>query len=418
MNLLSYCVETAIGFLKTHPYLGPTFLFAAGLRIYYQLVVVRRVQLDCKRGTKLEVFLRDRLPILQEEYRPTFWCFEPRVQTILAHICRMTLPDIKYRREILGLEDGGEICLDWLDTDSTDPEHPTVLFMPGLTGDSQSEYIKSFINIAKKDKNARCVVFIYRGLGGHVLKTPRAYCATDYQDVTRVVDHIKSKYPKSPLTALGVSLGGIMLGNYLRKVEDQAQGKLVAAFLVSVCWDTFEGCNSIEKWGLNLLLNRHLAHCLVDTFKTYKHLFDSGAAKRNFDPNSVLNSQTVKQFDSSFTAKHFGYKNVEEYYNDAMLRGKIHKIKVPVLAINAEDDPFQPGPSIPSDEALESDHVAIVRTKYGGHIGFMEGWLPTRYHFTDRLFAQFLEAVYDKEGMEVLTNVTARNTQKKETICN
>ena len=67
------------------------------------------------------------------------------------------------------------------------PEHPTVLFMPGLTGDSQSEYIKSFINIAKKDKNARCVVFIYRGLGGHVLKTPRAYCATDYQDVTRVV---------------------------------------------------------------------------------------------------------------------------------------------------------------------------------------------------------------------------------------
>ena len=41
MNLLSYCVETAIGFLKTHPYLGPTFLFAAGLRIYYQLVVVR-----------------------------------------------------------------------------------------------------------------------------------------------------------------------------------------------------------------------------------------------------------------------------------------------------------------------------------------------------------------------------------------
>ena len=76
------------------------------------------------------------------------------------------------------------------------------------------------------------------------------------------------------LTALGVSLGGIMLGNYLRKVEDQAQGKLVAAFLVSVCWDTFEGCNSIEKWGLNLLLNRHLAHCLVDTFKTYKHLFD------------------------------------------------------------------------------------------------------------------------------------------------
>ena len=61
--------------------------------------------------------------------------------------------------QILQLDDGGEICLDWLDTDSPDPEHPTVLFMPGLTGDSQSEYIKSFINIAKKNKNARYVKY-------------------------------------------------------------------------------------------------------------------------------------------------------------------------------------------------------------------------------------------------------------------
>ena len=63
-------------------------------------------------------------------------------------------------------------------------------------------------------------MFIYRGLGGNVLKTPRAYCATDHEDVSRVVEHIKAKHPLSPLTALGVSLGGIMLGNYLRKVYD------------------------------------------------------------------------------------------------------------------------------------------------------------------------------------------------------
>ena len=50
--------------------------------------------------------------------------------------------------------------------------------------------------------------------------------------------------------------------------EEKARGKIVAAFLVSVCWDTFEGCNSIEKWGINLLLNRHLAFCLVETYKT------------------------------------------------------------------------------------------------------------------------------------------------------
>ena len=71
-------------------------------------------------------------------------------------------------------------------------------------------------------------------------------------------------------------------------------------------------------------------------------MFETGSTKvHNFDPESVLSSHTVRQFDSSFTAHAFGYKDVDEYYNDAMLRGKVHKIKTPVLAVNAEDDPFQ-----------------------------------------------------------------------------
>jgi len=395
--------ESLVNFFHDHPYIGPTLLFAAGLRIYYQLRVVRKVELDCKRGTEYEEFLVNHLPIIKEEYRPTFWCFEPRIQTIFASIIRQTLPTINYRREILKLKDGGEVCLDWLDTDSKDPKHPTILFMPGLTGDSQSEYIKSFVNVARRNLNARCVVFIYRGLGGNILKTPRAYCATDHADVSEVIDHINRLYPESPLTGLGVSLGGIMLGNYLKTYGDKAKGKLVSAFLVSVCWDTFKGSESIEKWGLNLMLNMHLAYCLVSTFKTYMHLFDG---RPQCDLNSVLSSRTVKQFDSSFTAQHFGYKDVDAYYRDAMLKGQINKIKVPVLAISAEDDPFQPGESIPTDEAKESDHVAILRTKYGGHIGFMEGWLPTRYHFTDRLFAQFIDAVYNQNGSKILTQLS------------
>ena len=74
------------------------------------------------------------------------------------------------------------------------------------------------------------------------------------------------------------------------------------------------------------------------------HLFDktrNESERKHCDLDSVLSSWTVKQFDSSFTAQHFGYKDVDDYYRDAMLRGKIHQIKVPVLAISAEDDPFQ-----------------------------------------------------------------------------
>ena len=48
------------------------------------------------------------------------------------------------------LSDGGEVCLDWIDNGHKDGDkEPIVLFLPGLTGDSQSEYIKSFVNVAR-----------------------------------------------------------------------------------------------------------------------------------------------------------------------------------------------------------------------------------------------------------------------------
>ena len=55
---------------------------------------------------------------------------------------------------------------------------------------------------------------------------------------------------------------------------------------------------------------------------------------------------------------------------------------------------FQPGEALPTEETSSNDYVAILTTEYGGHIGFMEGWLPTRYHYSDRVFSQFANAVF------------------------
>lgn len=53
-------------------------------------------------------------------------------------------------------------------------------------------------------------------------------------------------------------------------------------------------------------------------------------------------SQTLREFDSHFTVKQFGYKNVEEYYSNATIHDKLHLIDVPLLCLSAADDPFQP----------------------------------------------------------------------------
>lgn len=231
--------------------------------------------------------------------------------------------------------------MDKEDKDKEDiPEtSPIVLFLPGLTGDSQSEYIKSFVNVARWQLGARCVVFNNRGRGGHSLKTPRTYCASNSEDLAAVIDHIKATYPRAPLMALGVSLGGIILGNYLVDHGDEARERLVSAMLVSVCFDTFKGSESLEQKGLNLMLNRHLAKCLVHTIKDNKDHFSNSSL--DLDLEEVFSSRTIKEFDDRFTCRLFGYADYKEYYTHARLAGKLDRIKVPVLALNAEDDPFQ-----------------------------------------------------------------------------
>ena len=83
-----------------YPILSPALVVFIGLQIYYRLVVVKPSRLHCKQNSFYHKFLDGHLPILKEEYFPTFWCFESRMQTILASILRRTLPDINYRREV------------------------------------------------------------------------------------------------------------------------------------------------------------------------------------------------------------------------------------------------------------------------------------------------------------------------------
>ena len=76
-------------------------------------------------------------------------------------------------------------------------------FLVGLTGSSQSEYVKTFVTVAKEEVNfscgwvkiltycnfkvgARCCVFNYRGRGGVSLASPRTYCASDPSDLGEV----------------------------------------------------------------------------------------------------------------------------------------------------------------------------------------------------------------------------------------
>ena len=53
--------------------------------------------LVCSNGN-FKDFLSSHIPVLQEKYWPTVWCFESRLQTALANLVRSVYPKVKYHR--------------------------------------------------------------------------------------------------------------------------------------------------------------------------------------------------------------------------------------------------------------------------------------------------------------------------------
>ena len=71
--------------------------------------------------------------MLRENYCPTPWCWESRLQSLVSTLVRsLLISDIPYRRQMFTFSDGGEVGLDWAETgDKPQPQQPIVLILPG-----------------------------------------------------------------------------------------------------------------------------------------------------------------------------------------------------------------------------------------------------------------------------------------------
>ena len=308
-------------------------------------------------------------------YRAPRWLAGGHAQTIWSYRLRRRSPPVA--RERIETPDGDFWDFDWLGAPAQ-PGAPVVALFHGLEGGSQSHYAGALLRALARTGWGG-VVPHFRGCGGEPNRLPRAYHSGDHAEVGAMLAAIRGAIaPETPLFAVGVSLGGSALLNWLGRAGSNAARTLRAAAAVSAPLDLMAAGIAIGR-GVNRVYTRHF----LATLKP-KSLAMAARFPGLLDAARIRRVRTLWDFDDIVTAPLHGFAGTVDYWTRASSKPWLAGIAVPTLVINARNDPFIPAHSLPTQREV-SAFVTLEQPRHGGHAGFAAGrfpghvdWLPAR----------------------------------------
>lgn len=300
-------------------------------------------------------------------YRAPLWLPGGNLQTIwpALYARRVQGGPPSFRRERWDTPDGDFIDVDWL--------HPgagatLLVLFHGLEGSSDSHYAQAFAGYAR-DRGLAYAVPHFRGCSGEINRAPRAYHSGDFEEIGWILARFRSRHA-GPIVAVGVSLGGNALLRWAGEMGDSA-GRLVSA-VAAVCapLDLAAGGHAIGR-GFNRQVYTRM---FLQTMKP-KALQKLAQHPGLFDGAALRAARDLYTFDDIFTAPLHGFAGVEDYWARASAKPHLPRIRIPALAVNAQNDPFVPAASLPRPHEV-GPHVTLWQPMHGGHVGFAGGRWP------------------------------------------
>eukprot|EP01034_Spumella_vulgaris_P028317 gene28317-35156_t len=291
----------------------------------------------------------------------------------------------------------------------------------GLVGDSQSEYI---IHLAEDflRKGYRVVVMVARGCGGLEITSGSLFAGCRIQDIHECILRARGSFPRAEkVFMIGFSLGAALtlqylgskyanqkfVGDFRPNALENGELMLTAAMVVSPPWLCVNN-NIIPPSRMFAMWSYLLVMPLKIYYLTHQKNLRKYAPEiyKNITTYQTLLCGSVSQFDELFYATFQNaedlrvYKCLDDYYRDISPMHSVGTITIPTLAISALDDPICPHSHAPTDCKALGEGITVIKTDFGGHLGFPEGWLPLTSAWTDRLAANWVRAFIEKEGDE------------------
>ena len=289
------------------------------------------------------------------------------------------------RREALETPDGDELLLDHLDTPVTAAEPLHFILLHGLEGSSYSVYIQGVLDEVRRLGHAATALNFrscardpkrrYRMLPN---RRPRFYHSGETGDFDFVLRTLAARSPHSRFVAFGASLGGNALLKWLGEHPDQQLVR--AAATLSVPYDLAAGARHLEKTAAGRLY-------VAQFLRTLKKKTARPDIALLIDLERVLRARTFWEFDESATGPLHGFTGADDYYARSSSIRFLDRITTPVLALNAEDDPFIPAEVLLRAKAAASPAIDFRITRGGGHVGFIGGRAPWRCEYWAEVLA-------------------------------
>jgi predicted alpha/beta-fold hydrolase len=321
------------------------------------------------------------VPLVASAYRAPAWLPGGHLQTVYPYYLRRRR--VSYRRERWTTPDEDFVDVDWAHGGAEGG--PLVLLLHGLEGDSDSQYARGLM-AAAVDRGWRGAVAHWRGCSGEPNRRPRAYHSGDHAEAGWIIRRFADAAGEAALFVVGVSLGGSALLNWLGREGRQGTRTVRAAAAVSAPIDLLAAGRSIDQ-GLNRAYARHFLSTLVP-----KALDLADRHPGLLDRERVRRARTMFEFDDAVTAPLHGFGGAIDYWTRGSSKPWLTEIAVPTLALNARNDPFIPGASLPGpDEA--SAAVRLEQPAEGGHVGFLTGPFPGRLTWLPRRLLAFFDEV-------------------------
>jgi predicted alpha/beta-fold hydrolase len=223
----------------------------------------------------------------------------------------------------------------------------------------------------------------YRGCSGEPNRLLRSYHSGATEDLRTVLGHTAS-YDQVAL--VGFSLGGNLVVKYLGEEGAAAAYRISGAVVMSVPADLAAGSFHLADWT-NAHYMRRFMRSLRSKIRAKATLFPGA-----LDLAGLESMRTFEAFDDRYTAPLHGFRDAADYWAKCSCGPFVESVRVPVLWLSSEDDPFLPEVCYPRDACSASPFVFLECTRWGGHVGFLQS-LRTAESWSEQRTAAWLETL-------------------------